>query len=88
MANNRLRQCLGIEKIKWGVGMLEAESSVRHFARHLGVSQNVVAKIWNHFQTQGNVVYRHGEGLQRATMNADDHLIQLSRREIEFQVKR
>jgi len=72
--------------MKWGVRMLEAEASLRHFARHLGVSQNVVAKMMNLFQMQGNVVYRHGGGLQRATTNADDHFIQLSRREIEFQV--
>jgi len=49
----------------------------RHFARHLGVSQGVVAKMWNHIQTQGNVVYQHGAGRQRATTNTDGLFVAL-----------
>jgi len=49
-----------LRKIEWDVWLLESAASLRHFARHLGVSQSVVARTWNHFQTQGNVAYKPG----------------------------
>ena len=42
--------------------MPEAEAFWRHVTRHPDVSNVVVAIMCNRFQTQGNVVYRHGAG--------------------------
>ena len=35
------------------IGMLEAGSSQRNVAEHLNVSQSVVSRMWNRYQTNG-----------------------------------
>jgi len=77
MAKNCLRQRLGMKSFSRGVGMSEAEAFWRHVARHPAMSNCVVAILWNRFQMQGNVVYRHGACRQRVTTHPDDRLIVL-----------
>ena len=74
MANNCLRQRLAIDILRRGDGMPVAEAFWRHVARHPDMS-NVEEPIL--FQTQGNVVYRHGSGRPRSTTNTGDRLIVL-----------
>jgi len=42
--------------------MTESEAFSRHVARFPDMLNVVVAILWYRFQTQGNVVYRHGAG--------------------------
>jgi len=77
MVKNHLRQHLSFVKLSRDVLLFESAASYRHFARHLCLSQSVVARMWNHFQTQGNAIYRHEEGRQRATSNTDGLFVAL-----------
>jgi len=52
MANDCLRQQFGIENLRRGIGMPEAEAVWRHVARHPDMSNVVVAILWKRFQTQ------------------------------------
>ena len=58
-----------------GLGMLEAGASQRHVEHQLGVSQSVVAKLWNRFQIRGNVIHRHGGDYQTITTQTEDRFI-------------
>ena len=60
MANLRVRYCLSRDEINMGVGMLAAGRSQPNVARALGVSQSVVLRMWNRYQTYGDVTHRHG----------------------------
>ena len=44
------------------------------------MSNVAVAILWDRFQAQGSVVFRHGAGRPRATTNPDDRLIVLQAR--------
>ena len=46
---------LNIKEMNRGLGMLEAGCFHWHVAGVLGVSQNTVARVWERFQTHGNV---------------------------------
>ena len=48
--------------------MLECGSSQRMFANVFGVSQSVISRAWNRFQTSGSATQRHDGGRQRPTM--------------------
>ena len=52
-----------------GIGMLEAGSSQRNVAEHMNVSQSVVSRMCNRYQTNGNAHHRHGEGRAKATLD-------------------
>ena len=67
-----------------GIGMLEAGSSQRNVAEHLNVSQSVVSRMWNCYQTNGNTQHRHGGGRAKATSDSNDHYIGLLARRNRF----
>ena len=52
--------------------MLEIGSSQRNVAEHLDVSQSVVSRMWNRYQTNGNAQHRHGGGRAKATSDIQD----------------
>ena len=58
-----------------GIGMLEAGSFQRNVAEHLDVSQSVVSRMWNRYQTNGNAQHRHGGGSAKATLDIQDRYI-------------
>ena len=60
-----------------GIGMLETGSSQWNMAEHLNVSQSVVSRMWNRYQTNGNAQHRHGGGRAKATSDIQDRYIGL-----------
>ena len=67
MPHQRQRRRCTIEHISRAVGMLECESSQRKVANVFGVSQSVLSRARNRFQTSGSATQRHDGGRQRAT---------------------
>ena len=76
-----LESCTNCWKIIWDnikalknwVGMFDCLNHLRsNVTLHVILAcHRVVAWMWNYFQTQGNIVYKHREGRQRATTNRD-----------------
>ena len=66
------RRCLTSDEIHVGIGMLEAGSSQRNVAEHLDVSQSVVSRMWNRYQTNRNARHRHVGGHAKATSDIQD----------------
>ena len=60
MANQNVRRRLSDAEMNRGIGMLEAGSNQREVACILGVSQSVIGRLWQRYQTHGNVMHRHG----------------------------
>lgn len=67
-----------------GIGMLEAGLSQRTVAEHLNVSQSVVCRMWNRYQTNGNAQHRHGGGRAKATSDVQDRYIAVLARRNRF----
>ena len=61
----RNRRRLTSDEMHVGIGMLEVGSSQRNVAEHLDLSQSVVAKMWNRYQTNRNALHRHSGGRAR-----------------------
>ena len=61
------RRGLTSDEMHVGIGILEARSSQRNMAEHLDVSQRVVSRMWNRYQTIGNAQHQHGGGCAEAT---------------------
>ena len=62
MANRRVRRRFSEDEMSRGIGMLKAGRSQRHVAHVLRVSQSVVSRMWNRFQTTGTVLQSKGRG--------------------------
>ena len=84
MAYLQVRQRLSQEEMNRGVGMIEAGRSQPYVARALGVSQSVISRMWQRYQTHGNVAHRHGGGRQRATTRIEDRFIVVQARRHRF----
>ena len=67
-----------------GIAMLEAGLPQRNVAEHLDVSQSVVSRMWNRYQTNENAQHRHGGGLAKATLDIQDRYIGLLARRNRF----
>jgi transposase len=80
MANREVRRRLIKDEMNMGIGMLECGRSQRHVAHVLGVSQNVVSRVLNRFQMNGNVLQGHAGGPERSTIQAQDRFIVLQAR--------
>ena len=78
------RRRLTSDELHVGIGMLEAGSSQRNVAEHLDVSQSVVSRMWNRYQTNGNAQHRHGGGRAKATEDIQDRYIGLLARRNRF----
>ena len=72
MADRRLRRHLSQDEMNRGIGMLHSGLSQRHVANVLGVSQNVVSRMWNRFITTGNL---HAGGRERSTNEVQDRFL-------------
>ncbi|GFT69088.1 transposable element Tcb2 transposase [Trichonephila clavipes] len=63
------------------VGRLEGGQTQAEIAQAIGVSQNVISRIWNRFLETGSAGRRPGEGRRRATTpNEDRYLVLTARR--------
>ena len=60
------RQCnrLTTEELARAMGMLECGYSQRRVTNVFGVSQSVISRAWNRFQTYGSTTQRHDGGRQ------------------------
>ena len=67
MPPQRQRSRLTTEELAKAMSMLECGSSQRGVANVFGVSQIVISRSWNRFQTYGSATQRHAGGRQRAT---------------------
>jgi len=67
-----------------GVGVLAGGCSQPQVARVLGVSQSVVSRMWNRYQTYCDLTHRHGGGRQRATTQAKDRCFVIQARRQRF----
>ena len=76
-AQNANRRRLTSDEMHGGIGMLEAGPSQRSVAEHLDVSQSVVSRMWNRYQTNGNAQHRHGGGRAKVTSDIQDRYIGL-----------
>ena len=72
MPPQRQRSRLTTEELARAMGMLECGSSQRRVANVFGVSQSVITRAWNCFQTYGSATQRHAGGRQRATTPRED----------------
>ena len=84
MKNLRVRHRLSRVEMNMGVGMLAEGCSQPQVARALGVSQSVVLRMWNRYQTYGDVTHRHGGGRQRATTQPEDRCLVIQNRRNRF----
>ena len=75
MANLRKRHRLSREELNMEVGMLVGGRSQPQLARALGVSQSTVSRMWNRYQTYGDVTHRHWGGRQRPITQAEDRFL-------------
>ena len=64
--------------------MLECGSSQRRVANVFGVSQNVISRAWNRFQTYGSATQRHAGGRQLATIPREDRFLVVQARRHPF----
>ena len=71
------RRWFTTDEMHVGIGMLEAGSSQRNVAVHLDVSQSVVSRMWNRYQTNRNAQHRLGGGHAKATSDIQDRNIGL-----------
>ena len=78
------RRRLTSNEMHVGIGMLETGSSQRNVAEHLNVSQSVVSRMWNRYQTNVNAQHRHGGGCAKATTDIQDRYIGLLARRNRF----
>ena len=75
MPPQRQRSRLTTEELATAMGMLECESSQRRVANVFGLSQSVISRAWNRFQTCGSATQRHAGGPQRATTPREDRIL-------------
>ncbi|UYV85161.1 CD109 [Cordylochernes scorpioides] len=75
-------QATFITRKKWqAIGRMEAGQSQAEVARWLGVTRNVVSRLWKKFQTTANFARTPGQGRPRVTtLNQDRYLSLLVRR--------
>ena len=71
------RRRLTSDEMHVGIGMLETGSPQRNVAKHLNVSQSVVSRMWNRYQTNGNAQHLYGGGHAKATSDIQDRYIGL-----------
>lgn len=67
------------------IGMLEPGRSQRQVANVFGVSQSVISRMLNRYQTFGRVDRRHGGGRQRVTTGRQDRFLIIQARRYRFQ---
>ena len=67
MPPKRQRRRLTTEEVSRAMGILECGFFQRRVANVFGVSQIVITRSWNRFQTSGSGIQRHADGRQRAT---------------------
>lgn len=63
------------EEMNRGIGLFEAGLSQRQVACHLGVLQNVIGMIRQHYQTPEKCHSRHGGSFIMFTTQAQDRFI-------------
>ncbi|GFY12692.1 transposable element Tcb1 transposase [Trichonephila clavipes] len=69
------------ESVKWRIiGRLEAGQSITETATCLNISRQTVSKLWKHFQNDGTVVRRPGQGRKRMTTASEDRYLTLTAR--------
>ena len=66
------------------MGMLECGPSQRRVANVFDVSQSVISRAWNRFQTYGSATQRHAGDRQRATTPRDDQFLVVQARRHPF----
>ena len=84
MEQQAQRRRLSAEDMARGVGMLLGGSSQREVAGALGVSQSVVSRFWNRYQTTGTVTPRHSGGHPRVTTQREDRYLLVQSRRSPF----
>ena len=84
MPPQRQRRRLTTEELSRAMGMLEYGPSQRRVANVFGVSQSVISRAWNRFQTSGTATQRHGGGRQRATTPRQDRFLVVQARRHPF----
>ena len=72
MPPQRQRRRLTTEELARAMGMLEHGSSQRRVANVFGVSQSVISRAWNRFQTSGSATQHHDGGRQRVSTPRQD----------------
>ena len=75
MPLRRQRRRLTTEELSRAIGRLECGSSQLRVANVFGVSQTVIRRAWNRFQTYGPATQCHAGGRQRATAPRQDRFI-------------
>ncbi|GFS74967.1 HTH_Tnp_Tc3_2 domain-containing protein [Trichonephila clavipes] len=60
------------------VGRLEGGQTQAEVAKAIGVSQNVISRIWNRFLETGSAGRRSGQGRRRATTPNEDRYLVLT----------
>ena len=85
MAQRLLGNRLSAEEMNRGVGMLTAGVSQRRVAEVLNVSQSVVFRMWNCYQTDGDASHRHGGGRTRSTTQRQDRFLGIQSRRQRLQ---
>ena len=78
------RNRLTHEEMARAMGMLECGYSQRRVANVFGVSQSVISRAWNRFQTYGSATQRHSGGRQRATTPREDRFLMVQARRHPF----
>ena len=66
------------------IEMLQAGCDQRQVATTFNVSQSVISRMWNRFQTLGRVSRRYGGGRQRVTTLREDRFLVIQARRHRF----
>ena len=75
---------LSADNMNRAIGMLQAGCDQRQVATTFNVSQSVISRMWNRFQTLGRVSRRYGGGRQRVTTLRQDRFLVIQARRHRF----
>ena len=75
MVYKRIIRRRDVEEMNRGIGMLEAVRYQWHVSGVLRVAQNTVVRMWEWFQTHGNVNHRHSGGREGVKIQYEDRFI-------------
>ena len=78
------RRRLTTDELSRAMCMQECWSSQRRVANVFGVSQTVIGRAWNRFQTYCSANQRHAGGRQRSTMPRQDRLLMVQAKRHPF----